>query len=198
MAYLYFMSQDGNTELTLDSETEISVSLPSTVTKSSVSSGQTASHEVIEGNIVITTSGIVTYNKTVSSENNPNPITIQQEIQKLRRSGVKFTVYTYDNGQPLLQDYPNCVISDVNFTATKYTDTIQCAITFEQVFVSEAAKKSFLAPLPSKASAPTNNSPEDNGQGTKTAEEEQQTETIAYGLVNNGVTGLDDFTLFGN
>ena len=198
MAYLYFMSQDGKTELTLDSETEISVSLPSTVTKSSVSSGQTASHEVIEGNTVITTSGIVTYNKTVGSENNPNPITIQQEIQKLRRAGTKFTVYTYDNGQPLLQDYPNCVISDVNLSATRYSDTIQCSITFEQVFVPAAAKKAFLAPLPSKTAAPTNNSPEDTGQGTKTAEEEQQTETIAFGLVNNGITGLEDFSFGGN
>jgi hypothetical protein len=172
--------------------------MPSTVTKSSVSSGQTASHEVIEGNIIISTSGIVTYSKTVSSENNPTPITLQEEIQKLRRSGSKFTVYTYNNGQPLLQDYANCVISDVEFTASRFSDSIQCSITFEQVFVSAAAKKEFLKAIPSKSSAATNNSPTDTGQGTKTAEEEEETATIAYRSVNNGVTGLEDFTFFGN
>ena len=168
MAMVFFLAQDGETKVALDSEASVQVSLSSTVSKSSTMSGGSTSDDVIEGNAVISTSGQVTYAKLTSQKKNLNPIEYQEAIQEARRNRRRFTVYIKDYGMPLLQDYEDCVISDCSFTIDKYSDTITVSITFEQVFVTEAAKKAFLAPKPKESAKPTVTSPTSTGQSTKT------------------------------
>ncbi|AGH32168.1 endolysin [Vibrio phage 11895-B1] len=184
MTMVYFLSSDGKTKVGLDSESTVTVSMPSTVTKSSISSGKAVSHEVIEGNVTITVSGIVTYSKSKVQEDNLDPIELQEELQKARRLSRKFTLYmAEDGGLPLLQNYDNCVISNVNVTAATYSNAVAVDISFEQVFVSEAAKKAYLKPKRSSATAATTNSPSDTGQGTKTRAEEEDNRTMAVAVV---------------
>lgn len=165
---VYFLSDDGSTKVSLDCEDNITVNMPSTVTKSSVSSGKAITHEVIEGNVTISVSGLVTYSKSVAQENNLDPIGLQNELQKARRDSRKFKLFMSDveDERPLYNDYDDCVISDVTVTAEKYSNAVRVDISFEQIFVSKAAK--YLIPKSNKDNAATTNKPTDSGQGSKT------------------------------
>lgn len=180
MALLFFLAEDNKTRVKFDSEASVEVSLPSKVTQSSVMSGQTVSDDVIEGNIIISVTGNVTYSKLPSQTNNPNPIQIQEYIQEARRSRRRFTVFTRDNGQPLLQDYEDCVIKDASVVADRFEDAITVSITFEQVFIAEAARKTFLAPKRKEDVKPSTSDTTDSGQGTKTNVDENESTSIFY------------------
>lgn len=198
MGVLHFISVDGRTRVSLDTEDTISVSYPSTVTKTSTSEGVGISHGAIEENITISASGLITYSKSVAQDQagNLNPIEFQEHLQRCRRAGHKFTVYTFEDGLPLLQDYENCVISDATVTASKYSNSVSVEISFEQVFVSEAAKKTYLKPKPAAAAKPSAGSPDGNGQGTKTKETEKQSESIFF--KNTKLFTEDGFSFGGN
>lgn len=175
MAMVFFLAEDNKTKIKLDTESSIQVNLPSTVSKTSIMSGQTASDEVIEGNATISISGIVTYAKIKERQGVdpvPNPIELQNHIQDTRRKRRKFTVFVKDSGQPILEDYENCVISDVSFVVDRFSDAITVSITFEQVFVSETARKTYLAPQRKESVKPSTAETTDSGQTTKTEEKE--------------------------
>ena len=167
MATVFFHAQDGTTKVRLDSEASISVSLPSMVSKSSNMDGSSVSDDVIEGNAVISIQGKVTYSKLKSQEKNLDPIQFQEALQDARRNRNRFTLYARSKDQPLLQNYDNCVIANVDITVDKYSDTITVSLTFEQVFVSLAAKKTYLAPISSESSKPTTSETKDSGSGSK-------------------------------
>lgn len=167
MAMVYFLAQDGETRVAMDSESTVSVNLPSTVARSSNMSGTSLSDDVIEGNPVISVQGKVTYSKLPSQEKHLNPIDFQKELQVARRNRKRFTLYIKNNGQPLLDSYDDCVISGVNITVDKYSDTITVNMTFEQVFVSAAAKATYLKPLVKASDAPSLSSTTDSGNGAK-------------------------------
>lgn len=183
---VFFLAQDGKTQVALDSEATVSVSLPSIVSKSSTMNGTSISDDVIEGNAVITVQGRVTYSKLKSQENNLNPIEFQEAIQEARRNRNRFTVNVKDYGQPLLQDYEDCVISNVDINVDKYSDTITVGLVFEQVFVSEAAKKTYLAPKRSEDAKPTVSDTKDSGNSSKTQVEEKKSRTIFKAVSEEG------------
>lgn len=186
MAIIFFLAQDNKTQVKLDSEASIEVSLPSTVSNSSVMTGQSVSDDVIEGNAIITVTGLVTYAKMPAQEGTPNPIQFQELIQEARRNRRRFTVFAKDSGQPLLQDYEDCVISDVGISVDRYSDAITVSIVFEQIFISESAKKTFLAPKRKESVKPNTSDTKDSGQSTKTKTEEDESRTIAVAMVDEG------------
>lgn len=155
MSMVFFFSDDGDTKVCLDSETSITVDMPSSVSKSSVMSGSSVSDEVIEGNIIITVQGVVTYGKNASQKDNLNPSEFGDEIQSARRNRRKFTLFVKDYDQPLLKDYTDCVIAGASIVVDKYSDSITVMLRFEQVFVSSSATQTTLAPLLQESAKPT-------------------------------------------
>jgi len=182
MATVFFHAQDGTTKVRLDSEASISVSLPSMVSKSSNMNGVSVSDDVIEGNAVISVEGRVTYSKLKSQEKNLDPIQFQEALQDARRNRNRFTLYARSKDQPLLQNYDNCVIANVDITVDKYSDTITVSLTFEQVFVSLAAKKVFLAAKSSESAKPTTESPKITGQAGKAQVGEDAANTMVRSI----------------
>ena len=182
MAMVYFKSVDGKTNISLDIETDIQVSLPSTVSKTSNMSGIAVSDDVIEGNANISVNGVVTYSKLSSQENNLNPIQLQEALQESRRNRTRFTLYVKDYGQPLLKDYDDCVISNVDVSVGKYSDSINVSLSFEQVFVSQAAKATYLAPKSSESAKPTTANTKDSSDGSKTHKDEKGSRTIVFAI----------------
>lgn len=191
MAMVYFFAADGKTKVSLDVENNIQVSLPSSVSKSSNMRGVSVSDDVIEGNVTISMSGIVTYSKLESQTKNLNPIQLQEKLQESRRNRVRFTLYIKDYGQALLQNYDDCVISNVDISVGKYSDSINVSMSFEQVFVSQAAKASYLAPKSSEASKPTTANTKDSVDGAKTQVDEDKGRTAAKAIVDFFNTASD-------
>ena len=178
MAMIFFFAQDGETKVSLDSEASVNVSLPSKVSKSSNMSGQTVSDEVIEGNATISVQGVVTYSKLKSQEKNLDPLQFQEAIQEARRNRKRFTLNVKEYKQSLLQSYEDCVISNVDISVDKYSDTITVSMVFEQVFISDAAKKAFLAPKSSEEAKTTTSPLSVSG----TAQKENQSATSSYNI----------------
>jgi hypothetical protein len=97
-----------------------------------------------------------------------NPIEFQDAIQEARRNRSRFTLYIQDHGEPLLKDFPDCVITNFSPTVSIYSDTLTVDLTFEQVFVSQSARVSYLAPKPTEEDKPSLETTKDGGQATKT------------------------------
>lgn len=177
MPMVFFLDTDGTTRIGMDSTSSVSISMPSTASTSSTMSGKPVSDEVIEGNITISVSGIVTYSKLPSQVNNLDPLSFQKSLQVARRNKRMFTIYLNDTGQPLMQNYKDCVLTNVEVTIDKFSDAITVNLGFEQIFVSQAATVSFLSPKVSESAKPTVKGTTSAGQstGTETTETERRT-----------------------
>ncbi len=152
MGMVYFIAKDGKNIVTMDSETSITVSKINTVVKNSVMSGRTIGDDLSEGNPIITVSGLVTYSKTnrQTAKGNPSPLELSAYLDESAAAGDRFILYTGGGTQKLLSNYDNCVIASHNLVVDKYEDTVTVSLVFEQVFVSAAAKTTYLPPLPAK------------------------------------------------
>jgi len=194
---VFFLDTDGTTRVGMDSTTTVSVSMPSTASSSSTMSGKSVSDEVIEGNLTLSLTGFVTYAKLPSQETNLNPINFQRAIQRARRLKRRFTVYYKDTGQALMESYKDCVITSFDFTIDKYSDTITVSMSFEQIFVSQAAKVGFLAAkIPKKvkeSDKPTVDNITSNGQSTSTEETDDNGATY-FSSITGGVSLKDLLT----
>ena len=166
MSIFYFMSQDGKTRVTLDCEKEASVSYPSSVSKASTSAGKTISHQVVEGNAIISVSGLVTVHKAITKLQNLSPLDFQEEINAVRRNATRFTLYLDFAKTKLIKDFKDCVISNAEVVLSNKMDTIEVSLTFEQVFITDSAKTVFFAPIVKDASNVGNS--KFKGKGTKT------------------------------
>ncbi|AUR91504.1 hypothetical protein NVP1161O_062 [Vibrio phage 1.161.O._10N.261.48.C5] len=201
--FAYFISQDGNTKVMMDMTKRVSISLPSSVSQSSNSTGQALSHTSVEGNAIISMEGRVTYSKSVSQADNLNPVQFQQEIQKARRNRQKFTLYLTTESNPLLQDYKNCTIQNVDFSIEEFTDSVDISLVFEQVFVSASAEVTTIQMSPTDqakldgVASPTGG----NNKGTKTEATEKETSTALYATTNwfsGALGGPTDISFGGN
>ena len=193
MAMVFFLATDGKTRVSLDSEASVSVSLPSKVAKSSTMSGKAVSDDVIEGNAVISVQGMVTYSKLKSQENNLNPVELLEALHASRRNRQRFTLYVKDDGQPLLIDYEDCVISSAEVLVDRFSDASTVSLVFEQTFVSESAKTSYLAPISSEATKPTTSSRTDSGDGSKENKDKNESSSIVYSLVERYNEFMDTY-----
>mgnify|MGYP005991773427 CR=1 FL=1 len=178
MPMVFFLDTDGTTRIGMDSTSSVSISMPSTASTSSTMSGKPVSDEVIEGNVTISVSGIVTYSKLPSQVNNLDPLSFQKSLQVARRNKRRLTVYLKDSGQPLMQNYKNCVLTNVEVTIDKFSDAITVNLGFEQIFVSQAATISFLAPKVRESAKPTVKGPTSAGQSTATEATEKERRTM--------------------
>lgn len=190
MPMVFFLDTDGTTRIGMDSTSSVSISMPSTASTSSTMSGKPVSDEVIEGNVTISVSGIVTYSKLPSQVNNLDPLSFQKSLQVARRNKRRFTVYLKDTGQPLMQNYKNCVLTNVEVTIDKFSDAITVNLGFEQIFVSQAATVSFLAPKVKESAKPTVEGTTPAGQSTGTEASEEESKTVALKLKEGGAKVL--------
>lgn len=172
MSLIFFLDVDGETRVSLDTESSITINMPATVSSTSNMEGQTVSDELIEGNITIDVTGRVTYSKLPSQFNNLNPIDFQNALQRARRGRRRFTLFYKDTGQALLQNYKNCVLKSATVNIGKYSDTITVSLSFEQIFISASAKKTTLKPIVKTSAKPTVTETKDSGQSTSTKVEE--------------------------
>lgn len=182
MSMVFFLDEDGETRISLDSETQVTVNMPSTVSQTSNMSGSTVSDDVIEGNITISVSGLVTYAKMESQSSNLDPLAFQKAIQVARRNRRKFTLYYKDTGQPLLQSYTNCVIENCNLLVDRFSDTITVDMTFQQIFVSAAATTTTLTTIVKESDKPTVSGTVDGGSSTSTENTDAENTTILYSM----------------
>ncbi|CAM0043595.1 endolysin [Vibrio phage K460] len=199
----YFFSADGNTKVMLDGTKRVRISAPSSVSQSSNSAGQAISHTSVEGNTTISVEGKVTYSKSVSQQDNLNPYDFQRELQKARRNRQKFTLYLTTESNPLLQDYKNCVIQNVDVEVGEFLDTIEVSLVFEQVFVTAAAEATTIKMSPTdQAKLDGVGSPDGSGsRGTKTKADEKQATTMFYrdaNAISGFAGGSTDISIFGN
>ena len=183
MSMIYFKSSDGSL-VAMDGETSIDVSRSNTIASSSVMSTRTVSDEVIQGNLVISVTGLVTYSKTPTQQGNPTPEEWIDLIEAAISSKLRFTLYStkYVAGKPLLKDYSNMVISDYGYTVDRFEDTITARITFNEVFVSDPAKQTYLPPKKSSSAEKDYPSETKNGKGTST-NVEKESASILYKLL---------------
>ena len=180
MSLVYFLDEDGSTRVSLDTESSIVVNMPSSVSKTSNMSGTSVSDEVIEGNITIEVSGKVSYSKTNSQEDNLDPAAFKTALQACRRNRRKFTLYSSETHQQLVDSYPDCVLTNANVTVDRYTDTITVQLSFEQIFVSDAATVTTIKAVPSEAAKPTVGDPSNTGQSTGTTLSDEESTSILY------------------
>lgn len=188
MSLVYFLDEDGSTRVSLDTESSIVVNMPSSVSKTSNMSGTSVSDEVIEGNITIEVSGKVSYSKTNSQGNNLNPDEFKKALQTCRRNRRKFTLYSSETSQQLVDSYPDCVLTNANVTVDRYADTITVQLSFEQIFVSDAATVTTIQAIPSEPTKPTVGDPSTTGQTTSTQVPPEERKTIFKASYDKGVS----------
>lgn len=194
MSMVFFLDTDGKTRVGMDSTSSVSISMPASASSSSTMSGKSVSDEVIEGNVIISIVGIVTYSKMPSQINNLDPLNLQRGLQRARRNRRRFTVYYKDTGQPLMDSYKDCVLTNADVNIDKYSDSVTVNLTFEQIFVSQAAKVSFLAPKVKEASKPTVEGTTDSSQTTSTEIEEKESRTIFLAIDQELPKVISSFT----
>lgn len=199
MSLVYFIN-NAREIVCFDGETDVSVSQTNDVASSSVISGRNIADDVHEGDIFINVSGLVTYTKTLTQSNNKNP-TPQEIVQRIAgviASRSRFTLYATDSRFPLIDSYDNCVIASWSYSLDDSEDTIEVTITFQQKFVSQSAKKSYLPPSPSKKTDGALAGKGNGGDTGKTQVEEKQAETIAYSFGGGWKEALDKQQLEGS
>lgn len=198
MSMVFFLDTDGTTRVGLDNTASVSVSMPSEASSSSTMSGIAVSDEVIEGNVTISVTGRVTYAKMESQSGNLDPLAFEKAIQTTRRNRRRFTVYYKDTGQPLMQNYKNCVLVGCDFTIDVYSDTITVSLTFEQIFVSQAAEVSYLSPRYKESDKPTVKPTTDGGQSVGTTLKEEKKDSILKSIFNpEGSTNVTETLITG-
>lgn len=163
MGLVYFISDDGESVISLDCEEEINLTKKVKVTESSVMSGKTVSDGYREMNKVLRISGKVTYSKTPKQliDGNLNPIEIQNILDSVIRNHHRFKVYTdeSDSNIPLLKSIEQCVVEEYSVSLAKYINTIVLTLTLKEVFVTDAAKTGYLENVPSKEAAKSGSDP---------------------------------------
>ena len=184
MSLIFFLDEDGSTRVSLDIESSIIVNMPSSISKTSNMSGVSSSDEVIEGNITIDVVGRVSYSKTPSQQDNLTPKEFKDALQACRRNRRKFTLYSKETHQQLVDSYPDCVLANAQVEVGKYTDTIDVQLTFEQVFVSDAATVTTIQAIPSEAAKPTVGGSTSSSQTTSTQATPEEATSLAYAAVN--------------
>lgn len=174
MSFIYFKSAKNGTLVCMDAETSIDVSQSNTVTSNSVMSKREVGDDLIRGNKVISVTGIVSYSKTSSQEGNPTPSEWVDLIEAAIDSKQRFTLYSVKNqaGKDILKDYDNLVVADYGFVVDRFEDSITARITFQEIFVSNPATKTFLPPLRSAATASSTSNATKGGKGTATTQSE--------------------------
>lgn len=187
MSIVYFIAPDGKSVIGLDCEESIGMQKKNKVTEYSVMTGETVSDGFQEGNKVVNLSGKVTYNKSVSQESDgtPNPIEIQDMLDDASRSHHRFRLYTDTDRLPLLKGIDECVVESYGVDLGGWTDTVTLSMTIKEVFVSDAAKKTYLPPLPNKEQAKSGSEPT-AGKGGKTEVPEKEKATILRNLKDTG------------
>lgn len=171
MSLVYFTSVDGDTIVTMDSETDITFSRSNTSTKHSIFKNADISDGLIEGNVIITVTGVVTYSKTPrQSLRNPTPIEFQNLIDQVVRSQQRFTLYSSKAGHELLKDVSDCVITDQSISISRWSNSITATLTFESQFITDAARVTYLPPVPDNPSYTTEKG---NGKGSTTGQSKE-------------------------
>lgn len=184
MSLIYFLTNDGDNLVTLDSETEITFSRSNTVAKHSIFKNADVSDGLIEGNVSISVSGVVTYSKTPrQATRNPNPKDFQRFLDQVVRSQQRFTLYSSKAGHELLRDVTDCVLTDQSVTVSRWSNAINVSLTFESQFITDAARKTFLPPVPSD---PSYTSESKSGKGSSTKPKPEESRTIIENLFGEG------------
>ena len=164
MGLAYFISDDGESVISLDCEQEINLSKSVNVTESSVMSGKTVSDGYREMNKVLQISGKVTYSKSANQliDGNLDPFEIQEALDSSIRNHHRFKVYTDENDSniPLLKSIEQCVIQQYTVTLSRYVNAIDINMTIKEVFVSKSAKVGYLENIPNEDAAKTGSDPE--------------------------------------
>lgn len=174
MSLIYFLTNDGDNLVTLDSETEITFSRSNTVAKHSIFKNADVSDGLIEGNVSISVSGVVTYSKTPrQATRNPNPKDFQRFLDQVVRSQQRFTLYSSKAGHELLRDVTDCVLTDQSVTVSRWSNAINVSLTFESQFITDAARVTFLP------SDPSYSTEDKGGKGSSTKQKQEESETIA-------------------
>lgn len=183
MSMVYFKS-NSDTLVCLDGETEISISLSNTVTSNSVMSGREVGDDIQRGLRTIDVTGIVTYSKTSAQQGNPTPSEFIDLIEQAIDDKQRFTLYSVKNisGKDLLKDYDNLVVASYNYVVDRFEDSITARITFQEIFVSSAATKTYLAPVRSASTASSTSDPTKGSKGTAT--------TLSETMLTNTMRGF--------
>jgi hypothetical protein len=183
MSMVYFKSN--NTIVTMDNETSISVSKSNTVATNSVMSSKEVSTDLIEGNLLVSISGNITYSKSTGQDGNPTPSEWIDLIENAISNKERFTLYSasFQQGKTLLKNYPDMVIQDYGYVVDRFEDTITARITFSEVFVTASAKVTKLPPAIASDSKSTLQAPTKDGNGTSTDKSEEDTNTILRSIV---------------
>lgn len=190
MAFVYFLSTDGENIICMDAETDISVQRSNKVTSSSVMTGTNRSDGYEIGRKSLSISGVITYSKTPRQkfQGNPTPLQFQELLEELVLSKQRFTVYSNKQGEQLFDDLDDCVI--VNHSVqSRDLNSITANITVQEQFVSDAARVTTLPPKLSKEVEAGLSDTKDQGKGTSTEAGEEVKET----LLRRGISGVGDF-----
>lgn len=178
MSKVYIISSDGQTQIGLDCEKNITVSRNNKVTTKSVMSGQDISDGYQVGLRTVTVNGMVTYGKVGRLEGTLNPLDFQKAVDDLIENKQRFVLYA-DKSMQLMEDISDCVIESFTVTLNRYYNAIQVDLVIREVWISQAAKAGNLVLEPEKGTtAAKDGSDPAKGKGGKSEVEEKTTKTI--------------------
>jgi hypothetical protein len=191
MGMLQFKTVDSDIIVQMDTESSIEVSKSNTISNSSVMSGANTSDNMQEGNVTVSVQGRVTYSKTASQQDNPNPSEWIDLIDNAIRNKrvFKLDYDKHESGKAILKSYDNMVISDYGYTVDRFEDTITTRITFNEIYITDAAIVTELDPLPKKEDKPQLQDAESNeGVGTEVSDKVRRS---LFAFLDDLLTGED-------
>ncbi|AUR89082.1 coil containing protein [Vibrio phage 1.121.O._10N.286.46.C4] len=199
MSIVYFIAPDGESIIGLDCAKNVSLSQENEVTGYSVMDGTETSDGFRTGNKVLNLSGITTYTKSVSQQQEgiPDPFQLQKLLEEVENSKQRFMVYTAKGGSPLFDNIRECVIQSKRFNAESFRNALQVELTIKEVRVSDAAKTTYLPPKRSPEAGLSTSDPS-KSRGGKGAVEKEVQSTILQKMTGVSLYGKEGVLTSGN